>query len=82
MPVISSSNFKVRLPSGRAAVYSIDRCPDKDGAALIQHLREFGTQIAHEFAGNWYEPGGWAMITDVRRLALIDRCPEAEKPLL
>jgi hypothetical protein len=79
MPTISDSIFSVVLPSGNKAIYSVQpqHLNDYPGSTLTQRAIERGTQVAHEKGGKWYQPGGWIEITDIRTLALIDRCPDA-----
>jgi hypothetical protein len=94
MPVISDSIFRVRLPSGNGAVYSLEpqfvnppmsEClpeprPGALGAnsSLTDRCIRHGTQVAHEKDGTWYKPASWEEITDPLTLALIDRAPDAE----
>ncbi len=79
MPTISDSIFSVVLPSGNKAIYSVQpqHLNDYPGSTLTQRAIEWGTQLAHEKSGKWYQPGGWVEITDTRTLVLIDRCPDA-----
>lgn len=79
MPVISDSIFLVRLPSGHRAVYAVQphHLIERPGSTLTQRAIDYGQQLAHEHDGRWYRPGGLEEITDVKTLALIERCPEA-----
>lgn len=45
----------LRLPSGNLAMYSVD--PDH-----IDDAVQLGKQLAHEFHGQWFFPGGWIRI--------------------
>ena len=82
MPVISDSLFMVRLPSGNRAVYSVQphQLIERPGSTLTQRAIDYGEQIAHELAGQWYRPGGWVEITDARTVALLERNPWADEP--
>jgi hypothetical protein len=78
MPTISETLFSVVLPSGDRAIYSVQpqHLNDYPGSTLRQRAIEHGSPIAHEKKGRWYRPGG-EEITDIRTLALIERCPDA-----
>ena len=80
MPVLSNSMLLCRLPiAGHKAVYEVqphhlNEVPDLD---LNTRALRYGKQIAHEHSGRWYKPEGWVEITDIRTIALLERCPEA-----
>jgi len=67
--------FKTTLPSGRLAAYSTGSyaLAASDARDPGEHLICYGTQVAHEFNGNWYWPGSWTMITDDATLTQLDR---------
>jgi hypothetical protein len=81
MPVISTANFTVTLPSGHKAVYAIEpghvakvAGPDANRKAI-----DYGTQVAHQLGHSWYKAGGWDEITDLRQIAALERCPDAQR---
>lgn len=79
MPVLSNTVLRVVLPSGNAAVYSVQpqHLNDLPGTTLNQRAIERGEQLAHEHDGRWYKRGGWEEITDLRTIALLERAPSA-----
>lgn len=76
---LSNSNLQVTLPSGNKAVYSVQpqHMNDIPGVSLAERAMMYGEQLAHEHGGQWFKPGGWQEITDLRTIALLERCPEA-----
>jgi len=78
MPVLSNTSLMVSLPSGGHAVYSVEpqHLNDRPGTDLAQRARDYGTRLAYEQQGQWYHPDG-EQITDLRTIALLERCPEA-----
>lgn len=79
MPVLSDSTLLARMPSGNSAVYSLppQHLNGRPGSTLNQRCIEHGKQLAHWYGGLWFEPGGWVEILDIRRIALLERAPEA-----
>lgn len=69
---LSSSCFMVTLDSGNKAVYLAQPQHVGSRTLVISH----GEQLAHELDGKWFKPGGWQEITDLRTIALLERCPE------
>ncbi len=80
MATISDSIFLVTLPSGNRAVYAVQpqHVNDRPGITLSERARFYGTQLAHECAGRWYQPGDWTEITDLRTIALLERASEVQ----
>ena len=79
--ILSNTNLLCTLPSGHKAVYSIQ--PQHMNlqhwnANMNQVALDYGTQIAHQHGDRWYKAGGWDEITDLRTIALLERCPDAE----
>jgi hypothetical protein len=78
--VLSDTLLLVRLPSGNCAVYSLQpQHLNKTHYAwtLNQSALDYGRQLAHELDGQWYKPGSWEEITDLRTIALLERSPKA-----
>jgi hypothetical protein len=79
MPVLSNTSLLVRLPYGGHAVYSVQPQHmniNPDVLDLPTRAMRYGTQLAYEQQGQWYHPDG-EQITDLRTIALLERCPEA-----
>lgn len=78
MPVLSNSNFLVRLPSGNRAVYTVQpqHVPREDIPESRDWPIFFGRQVAHELDGRWYRPDGWTEVTDPKLITLFERCAE------
>lgn len=79
--------LSVLLPSGNRAIYAAPPPATElvgPGAAPMDEgvrARLLGIQIAHQFGGRWYEPGGvlrhaWHEITDQQTLDLINSARE------
>lgn len=79
MTILSDTCLQCRLPSGNKAVFALQpqHLNDVPGTTLNQRAIQYGTQIAHEKDGDWFEPGGWTQITDLKTIALLERCTEA-----
>ena len=83
MPNLSNTNLLCTMDSGNMAVYSVQ--PQHmnlqhfcHGDTLNKIATMYGKQIAHECDGRWFKPGGWEEITDLKTIALLERCPSAE----
>lgn len=79
MTVLSNTCLLCVLPSGNKAVYALQpqHLTDVPGETLNQRAIRYGEQLAHEKDGAWFKPGGWEEITDLKTIALLERCPEA-----
>jgi hypothetical protein len=80
MPYLSNTNLLCTFTTGNKAVYSVQPQHmnlQHFGANLNDSAIEYGTQVAHECAGKWYKPNGWEEITDLKTIALLERCPDA-----
>ncbi|NBR91498.1 MAG: hypothetical protein EBS68_16630 [Rhodobacteraceae bacterium] len=78
--VLSDTCLLCTLPSGNKAVYAVQPQHlnlQHWGATLNAVAIERGKQVAHEKGGQWFKPGGWEEITDLRTIALLERCPDA-----
>lgn len=77
--ILSSTALLVTLPSGNQAVYLVEpqHMNDLPGISLNQRAIQHGKQLAHAKDGRWYMPGGWDEITDLKTIALLERCTEA-----
>ena len=76
---LSPTLLTYRLPSGNKAVYEVQpqHLPREDIAESYQWGIDHGRQIAHEKDGCWFKPSGWEEITDLKTVALLERCPDA-----
>ena len=76
--LLSNSNLMVTLPSGNKAVYSVQpqHIPREEIPESYRWPIDYGQQIAHELDGKWFKPGAWEEITDLKIIALLERCPE------
>jgi len=76
---LSPTCFLVTLPSANKAVYEVQpqHINDIPGSTLNERAIMHGRQIAHELDGRWYRPDGWTEVTDLKLIALFERCPEA-----
>jgi hypothetical protein len=77
---LSNSLVLVTLSNGHRALYSVQPQHmnlQHYGSNLNADAIAYGEQLAHEWHGRWYKPGGWIEITDHRTIALIERSIEA-----
>ncbi len=76
---LSNVNLRIKLPSGNAAIYSVEpqHVPRDHVPESRDWPQRYGHQIAHSANGHWFKPGGWEEITDLRTIALLERCPDA-----
>lgn len=79
MTVLSDTCLLCVLPSGNKAVYVVQpqHLNPVPGESLNQRAIMYGHQLAHEKDGAWFQPGGWIEITDLKTIALLERCPDA-----
>lgn len=79
MTVLSETCLLCTLPSGNKAVYAVQpqHLNELPGITLNERAIRHGRQIAHELKGVWHTPGGWTEITDLKTIALLERCSEA-----
>jgi hypothetical protein len=79
MSILSDTCFLVTLPSGNKAVYAVSpqHLNERPGTTLNERAYMYGQQIAVKFGDAWHKSEDRAEITDVRTIALLDRCPEA-----
>lgn len=81
MPYLSNTNLLCTLSPSAKAVYTVQPQHlnlQHFGADLNRTAIEYGTQVAHSMDGVWFKPGGWEEITDLKTIALLERCPSAE----
>lgn len=77
--ILSNSTFLVHTDHGRI-VYSVQpqHLNDRPGTTLRERCVCYGEQLAHsDKSGNWYRPGGWVQIEDIKTIALLERVSEA-----
>lgn len=76
--VLSDSTFLVQTDHGQI-VYSLQpqHLNDRPGSTLRERCICYGQQLAHATDGQWYMPGKWDPITDLRTIALLERAPTA-----
>lgn len=77
---LSNTNLLCTLPSGNKAVYSVQPQHlnlQHWGVNLNAAAIEYGEQVAVCLGDRWYRPGGTDEITDLRLIALLERCPAA-----
>lgn len=76
--LLSNTCWLVTLPEGNKAVYSVQpqHLNDIPGTTLNQRAIEYGELVARVKAGLWFKASG-EEITDLRCIALLERCPEA-----
>lgn len=79
MSILSTTCLLCTLPSGNKAVYAVQpqHLNDRPNSTLNQRAIEYGEQIAVRFGDSWFKVGGREEITDLRTIALLERCPEA-----
>ena len=77
--ILSDTCFLCILPSGNSAVYAVQpqHLNDRPGTTLRSRAIEYGQQLAVCLDGRWFKPGAKEEITDLRTIALLERCPEA-----
>ena len=80
MPVLSDTFVSVVLPSGNKAVFEVTplHLTTKTRLFRSEFIRLHAKQRAHQLDGSWYEAGGWQPITDLKTIALLERCPEID----
>lgn len=68
----------VVLPSGNPAVYDIlpRHVPTPDDPQSYLYPMRYGTQIAHEKDGLWFNPGGWNPVQDSRAVTNLNLLKE------
>jgi hypothetical protein len=76
--VLSDSTFLVHTDHGQI-VYSLQpqHLNDRPGSTLRERCICYGQQLAHATDGQWYTPGNWDPIADLRTIALLERAPTA-----
>lgn len=77
MAILSDSTFIVTQADGNRAVYSLQpqHLNDIPGTTLAERVLKHGRTLAVEINGRWHN--GVDEITDLRTIALIERCPQA-----
>lgn len=78
MATLSNTNMLVRLPGGERAVYTVQpqHLPREDILESKDWPARYGRQVAIEVDGRWFRPDAWTEITDLKLIALLERCPE------
>jgi hypothetical protein len=79
MNVLSTTCLLCTLPSGNKAVYALQpqHLNEIPGITLNERAICYGEQIAVLFGDRWFKAGGREEITDLRTIALLERCPDA-----
>ena len=79
MSILSTTCLLCTLPSGNKAVYAVQpqHLNDRPNSTLNQRAIEYGEQIAVRLGDSWFKVGGREEITDLRTIALLERCPDA-----
>lgn len=76
---LSNSNYMVKLPSGNLAVYSVQpqHLPREDIESSKDWPIMYGEQIAVKFVDKdlWVSSKDRKQITDLKLIALLERCP-------
>lgn len=72
---ISATSVMVKLPTGNNAVYTVhpNHLPRADIEDSVNWVIDYGTLVAYQQDGKWFNPIGLVEIDDPKTLALLER---------
>lgn len=78
MATLSNTNVLVTLPGGDRAVYTVEpqHLPREGIPESKDWPVRYGRQVALQMDGRWFRPDAFTEITDLKLIALLERCPE------